>query len=66
MAKYIIAAYSGNYGHYVVKKEPGGVFSSASYYIYKNGEYWKSASSPSSAYEIIKDYDPHIKTEDIN
>lgn len=51
----LIATYAGKYGHYEIR-EDAGIFS-ASYYIYKNMESWKSASSVNGAVEIIRNYD---------
>ena len=52
----LIATFSGKYGIYEVRVNYG-IFSNE-YYIYRNMEFWKSASSPEGATRLILDYDP--------
>ncbi len=55
----LIATLAGKYGIYEIRVNYGSF--SDDYYIYKNGEFWKSASSPERAIELILDYDASAK-----
>ena len=55
----LIATYAGKYGHYEIRRKSS--FWGVDYYIYKNMDHWKTASTPQKAVEIIKDYDRSAK-----
>ena len=66
MSERLVASYVGEYYHYDVKEEQRGViFTEWVYHIYRDGKYWKTASSPESAYSMIKENDPSAKKVDI-
>ena len=52
----LIATFSGEYGIYEIRVNYRTFWNE--YYIYKNMEFWKSASSPEGATRLILDYDP--------
>ena len=61
MAKELIDTLYGKYGVYKIYRD-SGMFGT-SYTIEKDGKYWKNASNPSNAVDLIKKHDPQAETK---